>query len=157
MRNIQGLDPVQIDQAKMCWEFISQISPEEHNTLESKVLTSFSVDFDVSNAAKPRSTTAYVEAKNLVRLGANAFPGTGMVNCANSTMSLLACLCHELSHAQRYHMGFRRPFDGYDNNLDEAETSIHASYMPVLSRTDRRHLVEDAMQRLEAWKKGEYL
>jgi hypothetical protein len=157
MRNIQGLDSTQIDHAKMCWEFISQETNDESQTVDLDVFKNFKVDFDVSEAHKPGSKTAYLENKNMIRLGADAYPGYSMVNSANSIMSLLACLCHELSHAQRYHMGFRRPFTELDKNLDEAETSIHASYMPVLEQTDRKHLIEDAMQRLEIWNTGELL
>jgi hypothetical protein len=156
MRNIQGLTPEQIDKVKMCWEFISEPSIDNQDSLSTNVLDGFSVKLDVSEAHKSGSKTRFIENKNLVVLGADAFPShSAITNCANSTMSLLACLCHELAHAQRYYMGFRRPFENRDMNLDEAETSIHASYMPVLSSIDRSHLIEDAMQRLEIWKTGE--
>jgi hypothetical protein len=156
MRNMQGLTPEQIDQVIMYWEYILQPSPVDKNTLSASILTDFSVELDVSEAHKSGSKTRFIENRNCVMLGADAFPNHfGLIRCANSTMSLLACLCHELAHAQRYYMGFRRPFKGHDVNLDEAETSIHASYMPVLSPTDRKQLIEDALQRLEIWKTGE--
>lgn len=156
MRNTQGLTIEQIDKAKICWEFISEPPSDEQNTLSVDALIGFSVKLNVSEAHNSGSKTRFIESENLVMLGADAFPSPSLViNCANSTMSLLACLCHELAHAQRYHMGFKRPFGNRDMNLDEAETSIHASYMPVLSPTDRKHLIEDAMQRLEIWNTGE--
>lgn len=153
MRNRQGLTSDQIEMAKMCWEFITQSTPDDSGAV---FLVDFSVALDVSGAHESGSKTVFIENKNLVKLGADAFPSnSAIIGCANSTMSLLACLCHELAHAQRYYMGFRRPFEGRDVCLDEAETSIHASYMPALSSSDRNHLVEDAMQRLTIWKAGE--
>ncbi|MCP4699111.1 MAG: hypothetical protein GY862_20000 [Gammaproteobacteria bacterium] len=145
MRNIHGLTQRQIENAIIHWKFITQ--PSSSDKLAASALHEFSVNLDVSNACKHGSKTVFLEDGNIVRLGADAYPGSNVVS-ANSVMSLLACLCHELSHAQRYHMGFRR--DHYDVR-DEAETSIHASYMPFLSSTDRRHLVEDAKQRLDSW------
>ncbi|MFT5130457.1 MAG: hypothetical protein ACI8W8_004088 [Rhodothermales bacterium] len=66
-------------------------------------------------------------------------------------MSMLACLAHELAHAQRFRLDYRRPFELPDMLLDEAETSIHASFHVVLSEVDRRDLVEDGRDRLEMW------
>jgi hypothetical protein len=66
-------------------------------------------------------------------------------------MSVLACLAHELAHLQRRRMDFNRPFHLPDAHLDEAETSIHASFLPALSQVDREDLVEDARDRLIDW------
>lgn len=156
MRNQQGLTPEQIEQAQLYWCYISENADEDFTdpTLKTDVFDNFSIKLDVSEAHISGSKTRFIENRNIVMLGADAFPNDFAID-ANSKMSLLACLCHEFAHAQRYCMGFRRPFRGRDINLDEAETSIHASYMPVLSPMDREHLIEDAMQRLDIWKKGE--
>lgn len=154
MRNFHGLDETQIDKAKMTWEFITQTGPEEDNsTLEPTALSGFCVKLDVSHAATSGSTTAFLEGQAIVRLGADAYPNPARGLSANANLSLTACLCHELAHAQRYHLGFRRPLDGCEMNLDEAETSIHASYMPFLTPTERHDLIDDARERLEIWKR----
>lgn len=51
----------------------------------------------------------------------------------------------------RAKLGFARPFTLPDMHLDEAETSIHASFLENVSRQDREDLVEDARDRLFAW------
>jgi hypothetical protein len=66
-------------------------------------------------------------------------------------MSVLACLAHELAHAERFELGFQRPNKFPDSLIDESETSLHASFMPVLSSTEREDLVEDAVDRLYQW------
>lgn len=66
-------------------------------------------------------------------------------------MSMLACLAHELAHAIRKEMGFRRPFRPPDSYLDEAETSIFAAFIQPVSRQDREDLIEDARDRLIDW------
>jgi len=66
-------------------------------------------------------------------------------------MSILACLAHELAHAQRLEMGFQRPFTLPHSLIDEAETSLHASFMSVLSAKDREDLIADARDRLTQW------
>ncbi|MFL5386270.1 MAG: hypothetical protein ACJ8GN_27450 [Longimicrobiaceae bacterium] len=84
-----------------------------------------------------------------VILGADVVPGTGQT--PNARMSMLACLAHELAHAERYDLGYRRPVELPDMLPDEAETSLHASFIPVLSPRDREDLVEDARERLSDW------
>ncbi len=79
-------------------------------------------------------------------LGADVYPGNGVD--ANSRLSLLTCLAHELAHAQRFHLGFSRPTNEPDLLVDEAETSLHASFIPELADVDRVDLVEDARDRL---------
>jgi hypothetical protein len=66
-------------------------------------------------------------------------------------MSVLACLAHELAHVERFEMGFQRPIEFPDSLIDESETSLHASFMPVLSSAEREDLVEDAVDRLYQW------
>jgi hypothetical protein len=66
-------------------------------------------------------------------------------------MSLVSCLAHELAHAERYDLGFRRPHELPDVLLDEAETSLHASFMNGLGPAEREDLVEDALDRLNQW------
>lgn len=154
MRNEHGLDATQIDRVKMIWEFITQ--PDENdsdNSIEQSKLAGLVVALDLSRANEHNSTTVYLEERGIVRLGANAYPSNGGDQSANGRMSVLACLCHEYSHAQRYHLGFRRPLEGIGMLLDEAETSIHASHMPVLHDRDREDLVDDASERLNCWKK----
>jgi hypothetical protein len=82
----------------------------------------------------------------MVHLGADVMPGQAID--ANSRMSVLACLAHELGHAERFELGYRRPID---NLIDEAETSLRASFVSILGLKDREDLVEDARDRLIQW------
>ncbi len=64
-------------------------------------------------------------------------------------MSEMACLAHELAHAERYHkMKIDRPDTDAANPVDEAEASLHASFMQPLSISDRNDLIEDARDRI---------
>lgn len=152
MRNVTGLSEEQIEQAKAMWDFITQVDESEENHFEISVLNLLNVQLDTSSAHIDNSTTAFLEATNTVRLGADAYPTTGNSISANDILSPLACLCHEYAHAVRYHIGFRRPFNGALMHLDEAETSIHASYEACLYPMDRERLVEDALERISNWK-----
>lgn len=102
-----------------------------------------------NEAFRHSSRTRFNETDGRVHLGADVKPGGGIE--ANSRMSALACLAHELAHAERFEIGFQRPLELPDNLIDEAETSLHASFMPVLSSTEREDLVEDARDRLNQW------
>jgi hypothetical protein len=102
-----------------------------------------------SGASRHSSRTHFNENDGLVYLGADAMPGRAIT--ANSRMSVLACLAHELGHLERFQQGYQRPFDMPDKLLDEAETSIHASFIPVLGPRDREDLIEDASDRLIQW------
>lgn len=51
----------------------------------------------------------------------------------------------------RAEIPFRRPFTPPDMYLDEAETSIHASFLDRISPRDHEDLVEDARDRLFDW------
>jgi hypothetical protein len=82
-------------------------------------------------------------------LGADVKPGIGVE--ANARMSILACLAHELAHADRNQSGFQRPLGLPDCLIDEAETSLHASFNPILNPKDREVLIEDARDRLNQW------
>jgi hypothetical protein len=95
------------------------------------------------------SKTRFVEDNVAVYLGSDAYPGEGF--SANSRMSVLACLAHELSHLERFERGYRRPFDLPDLLIDEAETSLNASFHVTLSPKDREDLIEDARDRLTEW------
>jgi hypothetical protein len=95
------------------------------------------------------SRTRFVEDRNVVYLGADAYPGNN--SSANSRMSVLACLAHELSHMQRFDRGYRRPLDMPDILIDEAETSLNASFHIALGSKDREDLIEDARDRLIEW------
>ncbi|AFW93718.1 hypothetical protein VB638_11955 [Dolichospermum sp. UHCC 0684] len=95
------------------------------------------------------SRTRFVEDRNVVDLGADAYPGNN--SSANSRMSVLACLAHELSHMQRFDREYRRPLDMPDILIDEAETSLNASFHIALGSKDREDLIEDARDRLIEW------
>jgi hypothetical protein len=103
----------------------------------------------VSEATKHSSRTYFDQSRNVVYLGADVKPGVGIE--ANARMSILACLAHELSHAERYELGFDRPIDFPELLIDEAETSLHASYISILNPKDREDLIEDARDRLNQW------
>ncbi len=103
----------------------------------------------ISEASKHSSRTYFDQEHNVVYLGADVKPGTGIE--ANARMSILACLAHELAHAERYELGFDRPVDFPELLIDEAETSLHASYLSILNPKDREDLIEDARDRLNQW------
>ena len=81
----------------------------------------------LDEATIDHSLTRFSEDLNVVYLGANAYPGEGF--SANSRMSVLACLAHELSHAERFDKGYRRPSELPEMLIDEAETSLNASFI----------------------------
>lgn len=133
-RNYVGLTDEQIERCKEIWNYLGGWPKPE---------------LDRSEARSHGSRTRYDETLHAVILGADAYPGTGL--SANSRLSVVACLAHELAHAQRASMGFRRPLIPPDVHLDETETSIHASFLENVSRRDREDLVEDARDRLFDW------
>ena len=133
-RNQTGLDGVQINYCRQAWEFLCG------NGLRP---------LDTSEAGKYGSRTRFHQETGLIILGADAYPGVGM--SANSRLSVLACLAHEIAHAERHEMGYDRPFEPPDSYVDEAETSLRASFTSVLSPRDREDLIEDAMDRLTDW------
>jgi hypothetical protein len=53
--------------------------------------------------------------------------------------------------AERFQLVYRRPTDLPDVLLDEAETSLRASFTSLISPKDREDLVEDARDRLIQW------
>lgn len=155
MRNITGLTQEQIEHIQVMWEFITQSaegSEGRETYLDDKIMQGLDIKIDISKAHENYSTTAFIELTNTVRIGADVYPATGSSISANDTMSPFACLCHEYAHAVRYHLGFRRPFNGALMHLDEAETSIHASYEPALYPSDRITLIDDASERLAKWR-----
>jgi hypothetical protein len=107
------------------------------------------IAFNTSEAVHYASRTRFHEAQNMVFLGTDALPGDGVD--ANARLSTLACLAHEFAHVERFQMGYRRPIDLPDVLLDEAETSLRASFTSILSAKDREDLVEDARDRLIQW------
>jgi hypothetical protein len=104
---------------------------------------------DLSEASRHGSRTRYDERRRVVILGADVYSGSGAG--ANARMSMQACLAHEMAHMIRAEMGFNRPLVPPDAHLDEAETSIHASFLRPVSPRDREDLVEDARDRLIDW------
>lgn len=133
-RNLHGLTSQQIDRCIEIWEVLCGERARP---------------FDVSEAMRHGSHTRFVQGRRVVVLGADAYPGSGAG--ANSRMSVLACLAHELAHAERFELGYDRPFEQPDSFLDEAETSLRASFTAVLARRDREDLIEDARDRLIDW------
>lgn len=133
-RNKTGLDAAQINYCIQAWEFLCGDSPRP---------------LDTSEAHRYGSRTRFYEQTGTVTLGADAYPGIGMG--ANSRLSVLACLAHEIADAERFEMGYDRPFSPPDGYVDEAEASLRASFTSVLSPRDREDLIEDAKDRLTDW------
>lgn len=106
-----------------------------------------------SEADRPGSRTRFSQAANIVYLGADVLPGSGVH--ARSRMSEIACLAHELAHAHRFRMGIDRTTDQPDVFLDEAEASLHASFLPNVGFIDRRDLIEDARFQIAEWQKAD--
>jgi hypothetical protein len=104
---------------------------------------------DLSEAKMHGSRTRFNETRNQVIVGADVVPGMSLD--ARSRMSEMACLAHELAHAERFKQGFDRPVEMPDKLRDEAEASLHASWYMPLNKNDRSCLVEDARDQLEAW------
>lgn len=134
-RNQAGLSPRQIESCLLAWQTLC-----EGKTVK-ELITSEATTFG--------SRTRFSEDRNAVYLGADVYPGENVD--ANSRMSMLACLAHELAHAERYELGFQRPITMPEVLIDEAETSLHASFMTILSVKDRADLIEDARDRLIQW------
>lgn len=133
-RNYIGLTEDQIERCRRVW---------------AELCGDITVPLDVSEAALHGSRTRYDVDSCTVVLGANAYLGSGQ--SANSRLSLVACLAHELAHKLRADMDFDRPYTPPDVYLDEAEASIHASFLSGVSPRDRVDLVEDARDRIFLW------
>ena len=133
-RNTTGLTERQIEYCLLAWAVLCGDEPRTLVTAEAYL---------------DGSRTRFVENRNVAYLGADAFPGKGPG--ANSRMSVLACLAHELSHVERFERNYRRPIDMPDVLIDEAETSLNASFHIALSPRDREDLIEDARDRLTEW------
>lgn len=130
-RNMTGLTADEIEQCVRAWEFLCGDTQRRIETSQAHVYG---------------SSTRFDEVTDTVYLGADVFPGEWPL--ANARMSMLACLAHELAHAERFEMEFGRPLGSL---IDEAETSLHASQMSVLGSRDREDLVEDARDRTIEW------
>jgi hypothetical protein len=133
-RNREGLTLLQIEYCVEVWSVLCRAAP---------------MAMDVRSAHRHRSRTRFSERTGTVILGADAYPGNGAD--ANSRMSTLACLAHEIAHVERYGAGYQRPFELPDVLIDEAETSLRACFLALLRAKDREDLVEDARDRLIAW------
>ena len=133
-RNQTGLTEREIEYCLKAWEVLCGDKKRE---------------LVITEAVRHSSRTRFNEMDGKVYLGADVKPGTGIE--ANSRMSMLACLAHELAHAERFELGFQRSITFPDNLVDEAETSLHASFHPVLNPKDREDLIEDARDRLNQW------
>jgi hypothetical protein len=133
-RNQVGLTDEEIERCLLTWKILCGEKERE---------------LVIDEAHQHSSRTRFNETSGKVHLGANVKPGSGIE--ANSRMSVLACLAHELAHAERFELGFSRPDELPDNLIDEAEASLHASFMRELSKRDREDLIEDAKDRLTLW------
>jgi hypothetical protein len=133
-RNQIGLTAQEIERCQLAWEILCG------NHVRELV---------IEQATQHSSRTRFNELYGKVYLGADVKPGAGIE--ANARLSLLACLAHELAHAMRFELGFQRPNVLPDMLIDEAETSLHAAFLPELSARDREDLVEDARERLNQW------
>lgn len=133
-RNQAGLTDREIEYCVKAWELLCE---------DRKI------EIVTTGAAKHSSRTRFNETDGKVHLGADVKPGNGIE--ANSRMSMLACLAHELAHAERLKLGFQRSVTLPDCLIDECETSLHASFHPVLNSKDREDLIEDARDRLNQW------
>jgi hypothetical protein len=133
-RNPTGLTERQIEICLLAWTVLCGDEPRTLITDEAYL---------------DGSRTRFGEDRNVTYLGADAFPGNGP--SANSRMSVLACLAHELSHIERFERNYRRPIAMPDVLIDEAETSINASFHIAISPKDREDLIEGARDRLIEW------
>jgi hypothetical protein len=133
-RNKQPLTAEQIQYCQDAWTFLCGETPRE---------------LDISRASMAASETKFNETHRKVFLGADAYPGIGID--ARSSMSPLACLAHELAHSERFEKEYNRPTETPDALLDEAEASLHASFISGLGSKDREDLVADACDRTSEW------
>jgi hypothetical protein len=139
MNGSRGKDALNDRQIEMCRE-IWEVLGGDHIC-----------ELDFSDAMKHGSQTRFNQAKNRVFVGADVMPGRLMVD-ARSRMSPMACLAHELAHAERYNKyGFDRPLEMPDKLRDEAEASLLASWNPSLNKNDKSCLVEDDRDQLITW------
>ena len=130
-RNQEGLTDREIERCEQIWEVLGGNE---------------CCSLDVSQASSSGSRTRFNQPQNVVFLGADVMPGRG--TDARSRMSELACLAHELAYAQRYEKHYDRPDTEILNAIDEAETSLHASFMQPLSTKDRYDLRDDAREQI---------
>lgn len=130
-RNQIGLLPRKIAACEAIWEYLGG---------------KFRCPQDIQQAHDHGSRTRYSQTLKIVYLGADVEPGAGME--ARVRMSEFACLAHELAHAERHQMGYDRPNLESATLIDEAETSLHASFMQQLNFTDRHDLIEDARDQI---------
>jgi len=136
-RGTKGLDDHRINHCKLIWEALggSSICP-----------------LDCSEAKLHGSKTRFSQKKNIVFLGADVVPGLSAD--PRSRMSEMACLAHEMAHAERFSFGLDRDANLPHKLRDEAETSLHASWNILLNITDRNALIEDARDLIDEWLKG---
>lgn len=110
-RNTIALTQYEVKRCRMMWAVLSGKDP---------------VELDCSSADQHGSQTRFIEDPLKVILGADAYPGNG--SGANSRLSTLACLVHELARVRRFKLGIQR---APGNLIDEAETSLDASFASV--------------------------
>ncbi|MBI4806995.1 MAG: hypothetical protein HY795_17405 [Desulfovibrio sp.] len=125
-RNVRALTAGQIKESKSAWKILGGERRK--------------IKLILKNARQDNSKTTYNPARRCVNLGADAFPSS-TPSCHFSGMSLLACLAHELAHAERHKVGIKRPFEGDGSYIEEVEASLHASLSPALAEHDRLNLI----------------
>ena len=86
---------------------------------------------ETPEAVQYASRTRFNAVQNAVFLGADAWSRGGVD--AQARLSTLACLVHEVTPAERFQLGSRRPTDLPDVLLDAAETSLRASCTSLLN------------------------
>ncbi len=152
-RNQKALTDKQIEDVRTLFNFM--VTPDAKDdvgdSFDGDVLSEFEVKIDFSRAKIDGTRTTYADEDNIIYIGTNIYPVMSGPQTANATMSMMACLAHELAHAQRKFLGYRRNSVGRGELIDEAETSLHASFFSYLNPFHREQLVRDATERLEGW------
>ncbi len=99
----------------------------------------------VFDKSSKKFRTRYDYTKKVVYVGTDVLPlPSSMCLLPHSQLSILACLAHELAHAERHRMGIDRPFIGVGALIEEAEACLHAAFYPALSEEDRNTLYKCA-------------
>jgi hypothetical protein len=109
-------------------------------------------ELDTSQAHIAAGLTRYEEMRRVVILGADVYenPHASDVSPVRDRMSNVAVLAHEMAHAKRHRKEYNRSIDMPDMLIDEAETSLEASFNPNIAAKDKRDLIEDAKNQLVA-------
>ncbi|MDR2869451.1 MAG: hypothetical protein LBV04_03280 [Deferribacteraceae bacterium] len=124
-RNTQALSQAQIDYCETVWDVLK----EGHDFIR----------LDCTRASQPASLTSYKPDDKTIYVGANVFPAINTTD-PHASLSVLACLAHELAHAERDKLCIRRNMQGIEYYIEEVEACLHASCYLVLNDYDRQQL-----------------